>query len=212
MKKVLIHYGTPGMHWGDRKYQYEDGSLTPAGRERYLKGAKERAERQFDMDIGSSSTLARQQKRYLEWARIDETRSKNTNRNLRGEYARKEILARKNEAKLYSAGLRHLFKSMRDYKSESVPRDYYNEDAIAQVWNSVYSERVIEPAWNIYNKAIKKAKNNQNGEEFAKFVSNEEHMTKYGYSKELSIEAYELGLSMETLAYANWLIEKDKYD
>lgn len=31
----LYHYGTKGQRWGERKYQYEDGSLTPAGRERY---------------------------------------------------------------------------------------------------------------------------------------------------------------------------------
>lgn len=31
----ISHYGTVGMHHGVRKYQYKDGSLTPAGRERY---------------------------------------------------------------------------------------------------------------------------------------------------------------------------------
>lgn len=34
----LYHEGTKGMHWGVRRYQYKDGSLTPAGRRRYLKG------------------------------------------------------------------------------------------------------------------------------------------------------------------------------
>ena len=34
----IEHWGTRGMHWGERKYQYMDGSLTPAGKERYLKG------------------------------------------------------------------------------------------------------------------------------------------------------------------------------
>lgn len=34
----LKHFGTLGMKWGVRKYQYEDGSLTPEGRRRYLKG------------------------------------------------------------------------------------------------------------------------------------------------------------------------------
>ena len=28
----LMHYGIPGMKWGHRRYQDEDGSLTNAGR------------------------------------------------------------------------------------------------------------------------------------------------------------------------------------
>lgn len=32
---ILMHHGTKGQKWGNRRYQYEDGSLTPAGRERY---------------------------------------------------------------------------------------------------------------------------------------------------------------------------------
>ena len=31
----LKHSGIIGMHWGERRYQNEDGTLTPEGRERY---------------------------------------------------------------------------------------------------------------------------------------------------------------------------------
>ena len=31
----LQHYGILGQKWGVRRYQYEDGSLTPEGKERY---------------------------------------------------------------------------------------------------------------------------------------------------------------------------------
>lgn len=34
----IEHYGITGQKWGIRRYQYEDGSLTPEGRVRYLKG------------------------------------------------------------------------------------------------------------------------------------------------------------------------------
>lgn len=34
----LYHYGIPNMRWGQRRFQNPDGSLTPAGRERYGSG------------------------------------------------------------------------------------------------------------------------------------------------------------------------------
>jgi len=34
----LMHHGIKGQKWDLRRFQYEDGSLTPAGRARYLKG------------------------------------------------------------------------------------------------------------------------------------------------------------------------------
>lgn len=35
MSNYLVHYGTKGQKWGNRKYQYEDGSLTPEGKIHY---------------------------------------------------------------------------------------------------------------------------------------------------------------------------------
>lgn len=34
----MYHHGIQGQRWGVRRYQNEDGSLTPAGKERYLNG------------------------------------------------------------------------------------------------------------------------------------------------------------------------------
>lgn len=41
----LTHYGIEGQKWGVRRYQYEDGSLTPEGRIRY--GGREEFERRI---------------------------------------------------------------------------------------------------------------------------------------------------------------------
>lgn len=38
----LMHFQIKGAKWGQRRFQNEDGSLTPAGRERYLKNPNER--------------------------------------------------------------------------------------------------------------------------------------------------------------------------
>lgn len=35
MSNYLVHYGIPGQKWGNRRFQNEDGSLTPAGEQRY---------------------------------------------------------------------------------------------------------------------------------------------------------------------------------
>lgn len=35
MSSYLAHHGIKGQKWGERKYQYKDGSLTPEGRRRY---------------------------------------------------------------------------------------------------------------------------------------------------------------------------------
>lgn len=37
---MLMHFGIKGQKWGVRRFQNEDGSLTPEGRERYLKSAE----------------------------------------------------------------------------------------------------------------------------------------------------------------------------
>ena len=40
MENELMHYGVQGMKWGVRRYQNEDGSLTPKGKKKYSSNYK----------------------------------------------------------------------------------------------------------------------------------------------------------------------------
>ena len=51
----LLHYGIRGMKWGIRRYQNEDGSLTDAGKKRYI-GAGKR-DRKYDMTADVRSRI-----------------------------------------------------------------------------------------------------------------------------------------------------------
>lgn len=53
----LMHYGTKGMRWGQRRFQNRDGSLTAAGRLRYGWGrAKSGARRAYGRAVSSSKS------------------------------------------------------------------------------------------------------------------------------------------------------------
>ena len=53
----LYHHGIKGQKWGRRQYQNKDGSLTPAGRERY--GSKDNFDKQYPEDVKKSINKAK---------------------------------------------------------------------------------------------------------------------------------------------------------
>jgi BioD-like phosphotransacetylase family protein len=53
----MAHYGIPGQTWGVRNYQNPDGSLTPAGKDRYYKtGNDKKQKKTVEKVTGNSST------------------------------------------------------------------------------------------------------------------------------------------------------------
>lgn len=85
----LYHYGVEGMHWGVRRYQNPDGSLTAAGKKRYYKELKKTvvknerrretaaARNVLDKNIGGDTSRNKRVSRELKQIRDAETREKN---------------------------------------------------------------------------------------------------------------------------------------
>lgn len=49
---VLYHSGVKGQKWGVRRYQNKDGTLTPAGKKRYARDAREKEYNKYDDEQG----------------------------------------------------------------------------------------------------------------------------------------------------------------
>lgn len=96
----LRHWGIPGQRWGNRRFQNEDGSLTPEGRERYGEGgAKSKSDvqkykakvsfktQQYKADLKSKAQIEK------------DKRAAKEERNRIKEQAKTEKVAKKEEAK-----------------------------------------------------------------------------------------------------------------
>lgn len=60
----LAHYGIKGQKWGDRRFQNEDGSLTPEGRRRY--GLKSDYSNMSDKELQEAISTKRTQNQYVD--------------------------------------------------------------------------------------------------------------------------------------------------
>lgn len=68
-KDFLIHHGIKGQEWGERRFQNEDGSLTPEGRERYGISEKRQKKAYAKLEQKIQKTQEKE-KKYLDSLRL----------------------------------------------------------------------------------------------------------------------------------------------
>lgn len=78
----LTHWGIKGMKWGVRRYQNKDGSLTPAGKQRYADDGEEGS----GSSSGSSSASSSSGKKKVSEMTDDELRTRLNRINLELQY------------------------------------------------------------------------------------------------------------------------------
>ena len=71
-RNELKHWGIPGMHWGIRRYQNPDGTLTEAGKKRYAREILRNNQKAKDKRVSEESL-----KDPTKWAKDDVTNAKN---------------------------------------------------------------------------------------------------------------------------------------
>lgn len=57
-EEIIYHHGVKGQKWGVRRYQNEDGSLTPAGKKRYSEDLDSEVKESRKQDVKNRRTLS----------------------------------------------------------------------------------------------------------------------------------------------------------
>lgn len=63
----LYHHGIKGQRWGIRRYQNLDGTLTPAGRERYGSDVSQISEGKLKRQMIRNGNVPLSNKKYDQW-------------------------------------------------------------------------------------------------------------------------------------------------
>ena len=127
-EEMLEHHGIKGMHWGVRRYQNKDGTLTKAGQARYDRDKRENSAKKIENRI---DTIKPDPKR---WVREDLERSKKIVDSVTS--VTKEI------SKIEQETSPKLVKKSKDLsnKSDKELRDKINRELLEQQYNKLFSE------------------------------------------------------------------------
>ncbi len=152
----LYHHGIKGQRWGVRRYQNEDGSLTPAGEKRYaIQEAKSQLKATKEKYKQANKELMRQPI----FASRDNMRKKEEAKKRRDEAEMEMIDAKANLAKA-KKGEKGEFKSyrnsMRKYGLPGSSFDMANDNKAAKVYDRIAVKKGEE-----YAKKVEKSVRNQ---------------------------------------------------
>ncbi len=127
-EEVLAHHGVKGMHWGIRRYQNPDGSLTEAGRKKYGKKIQSdlrKAEKRYIKERKKYQNEVRRANRIVRDTQIDF----NDTNDLHNPYS--VANKRKNNVKVIESEINRIIKEAENagYAVDSIPKRKYKMGA-----------------------------------------------------------------------------------
>lgn len=156
--KSLYHSGTKGMHWGIRRYQNEDGSLTPAGKIRYANARAKKYDDRAQMIKANADYRTNELKsKHREFeSKVDTTTKRNSDKYKNLADYQKAMGANKLANKNYQRS-KDATKYAKDWKNYD--REYTNNKIISdRVSSKIQSDYYTAKAESIRNKDYKKSK------------------------------------------------------
>ncbi len=141
-KYVLVHHGIKGMHWGIRRFQNEDGSLTNAGKQRYqvdIEGAKEKVQKaNEDVKKAISDYYKAPYKEEKKYAKKLHKAVNNAN------YAKEDYRAEKIKQRLNSE--KHLSEHRKNLEKQYRDKGMSEEEAAVAAYKRDRTEKILKTA------------------------------------------------------------------
>lgn len=147
-QEYLAHHGIKGQRWGVRRFQYEDGSLTPEGRARYLKELDKTTRK-----AASTSSERKQTKSLIKG--FDNPIIKDFEENVGMEDVRKRLdKARMEALQKMREGIPEGQKLSEEEARKRLREYGYTMDVLSAAYKEIGREKVKDYLGSVYDKAI----------------------------------------------------------